>query len=36
MKGYMVGNGYMGLVGARYMLFTSEEEYLEYMLDENG
>ncbi len=30
-KGYLVGNGYMGLVGDRYILFASEEEYAEYM-----
>ncbi len=31
MKGYVVNNGYMGLVDGRYMLFASEEDYLEYM-----
>lgn len=31
MKGYYTGTGYMGLVGTRYMLFISEEEYIEYM-----
>jgi len=34
MKGYLVGSGYMGLVGDIYMLFTSEEEYEEYLLDD--
>ncbi len=34
MKGYLVGDGYMGLVGGRYMLFSSEEEYEEYLLNE--
>lgn len=34
MKGYLVGDGYMGLVGSRYMLFSSEEEYEEYLLNE--
>ena len=27
MKGYLNGNGYMGLVNGRYILFTSEAEY---------
>ena len=31
MKGYVTANGYMGYVDGRYMLFASEEEYLEYM-----
>ena len=31
MKGYTVGNGYMGLVRGRYMLFASEEEYMDYL-----
>ena len=34
MKGYVVSNGYMGLVDGRYMLFASENEYEEYCLDE--
>ncbi len=34
MKGYLVGDGFMGLVGDRYMLFSSEEEYEEYLLCE--
>lgn len=33
MKGYEVRYGYMGLVGGRYRLFTSEEEYREFMAD---
>ena len=33
MKGYSVGNGYMGLVDGRYMLFESEGAYMEYMED---
>lgn len=33
MKGYYKGTGYMGLVGTRYMLFISEEEYIEYMTE---
>lgn len=31
MKGYVVYNGYMGLVEGIYMLFASEEDYLEYL-----
>ena len=31
MKGYLVGSGFMGLVGDSYMLFSSEEEYEEYL-----
>ena len=31
MKGYFVNNGYMGMVEARYMLFASEEDYLDYL-----
>ena len=31
MKGYLTGNGYMGYVDGRYILFSSEDEYEEYM-----
>ena len=31
MKGYMTGNGFMGYVNGRYILFVSEAEYREYM-----
>lgn len=31
MKGYVTASGYMGLVDGRYILFVSEEEYLEYV-----
>lgn len=31
MKGYYVASGYMGYVDGEYMLFTTEEEYREYM-----
>lgn len=34
MKGYLVGSGFMGLVGDSYMLFSSEEEYEEYLLED--
>lgn len=33
MKGYVVGNGYMGYVNGSYMLFACEEEYQEYLND---
>ena len=29
MKGYATAFGYMGLIGNRFMLFASEEEYRE-------
>jgi hypothetical protein len=35
MKGYLSSNGYMGFVNGRYMLFTSEAEYEEYMTQED-
>lgn len=31
MKGYVVNNGYMGFVNGDYMLFASEEDYLDYL-----
>ena len=31
MKGYYTASGYMGYVGDGYILFASEEDYLEYM-----
>lgn len=30
-KGYYVAYGYMGFVKDKYILFTSEEEYLDYL-----
>lgn len=33
MKGYLVGDGYMGMVEGRYILFASEEDYLDYLED---
>ena len=33
MKGYSTGNGYMGLVEGRYILFASESEYYDYLED---
>jgi hypothetical protein len=34
MKGYVVNDGYMGYVNGRYMLFSCEEDYREYMSEE--
>ena len=31
MKGYVTAAGSMGLVEDKYILFASEEEYMEYM-----
>lgn len=31
MKGYHTGSGFMGCVYGRFILFTSEAEYIEYM-----
>ena len=31
MKGYYVSSGYMGYVDGVYMLFSTEEEYKEYL-----
>ena len=31
MKGYFVTAGYMGFVEGEYMLFASEEDYLDYV-----
>lgn len=31
MKGYAVGDGFMGYVNGRYRLFVSEEEYYEFL-----
>lgn len=31
MKGYLTGNGYMGYVEGRYILFASEDDYYEYL-----
>lgn len=34
MKGYNTDKGYMGYVEGRYMLFASEEEYYDYIMEE--
>lgn len=31
MKGYATESGYMGFVGGTYMLFACEDDYREYM-----
>ncbi len=31
MKGYVVSEGFMGLVDGRYELFATEDEYYEYV-----
>ena len=33
MKGYVNGEGYMGYVDGKYILFASEFDYYEYMND---
>ncbi len=35
MRGYLVSSGYMGWVNGRWMLFATEDEYLEYMREIN-
>lgn len=34
MRGYFTATGFYGLVDGRYMLFSSETEYYEYLADE--
>lgn len=34
MKGYSTESGYMGLVDGQYMLFSCEEDYIEYLQEE--
>ena len=31
MKGYVTASGYMGLIEGRYILFCSENDYVEYV-----
>ena len=33
MKGYIVHNGYMGLIDGSYLLFASESDYRDYYED---
>lgn len=35
-KGYFVPSGYMGFVDGRHMLFSTEQEYLEYIFEREG
>ena len=35
MKGYTTQRGYYGLVNGRYVLFPCEDEYYEYMEEED-
>jgi len=35
MKGYITASGYMGYVDGRYILFSSENDYFEYMEEES-
>lgn len=30
MKGYVTASGYMGLIEGRYILFATEDDYVEY------
>ena len=32
-KGYYTKYGFMGLVGKRYLLFATEQEYIDYIAD---
>lgn len=36
MNGYLTSYGYMGLVDTRWMLFATENEYYEYLAEQNG
>jgi hypothetical protein len=36
MKGYPVSNGYMGLICGEYLLFPTEEEYVEMYKELEG
>lgn len=33
MKGYVTANGYMGLVKDKYILFASEDDYAEFLME---
>lgn len=33
MKGYNTAAGYMGIVNGEYILFSCEQDYIEYMED---
>ena len=36
MKGYIVRDGYMGYVEGSYMLFSCEDDYRDYVSDEEN
>ncbi len=36
MRGYFTAGGYRGLVGGRYLLFSGEAEYYEYMEEQEA
>ena len=36
MKGYAVHCGYMGWTGSRYMLFATEDEYMEFVREQQA
>ena len=35
MRGYFTSGGYYGLVDGRYLLFSDESEYYEYLIEED-
>ncbi len=35
MKGYVTNYGFMGYVDGEYLMFSSEDEYVEYMMGED-
>ena len=35
MRGYFTAGGYFGLVGGKYLLFSDESEYYEYLREED-
>jgi hypothetical protein len=34
--GYLIDSGYKGWIGDRYMLFPTEQEYLDYISDQKA
>ena len=36
MKGFYVGEGYMGCVNGQYMLFADEADYMDYVEEQFG
>ena len=35
MRGYFTAGGFYGLVGGKYLLFSNENEYYEYLREED-